>query len=126
MKKVLLSGNCNVDYPRLARFLIDTFDCRISRAKDNEDAKRQLKDDSFDLVMVNRIGAFDSEPGIDIVHYVQKDEKLKSTPVMLITNYPDKMEEAVSAGAVEGFGKDDLRSEKPAQILKKFLAVESE
>mgnify|MGYP006968446762 CR=1 FL=1 len=43
---------------------------------------------------------------------------------MLISGYSDAQREAVKAGAVPGFGKDDLRSEVAAERIAAALGVE--
>lgn len=121
MKKVLLSGNCNFDYPYIKKIIESHFDSEVIRAHDNEDARKLINKNKYDLVMVNRIGAFDNKPGIEIIKYMQSDSELKKTPVMLITNYPMYMKEAIEAGAVEGFGKENVKSEATLDILRKYL-----
>ncbi|MFQ5559816.1 MAG: hypothetical protein ACE5FU_04415 [Nitrospinota bacterium] len=121
MKKVLLSGNCDFDHPRIEALVQKNFDCEVSRAKSNEEARKLLDAGNFDLAIVNRVGAFDGQEGIDIVRYMTGNEKLKNVPVMLITNIKEKMEEAVKAGAQEGFGKEELGGERVIDLLRQFL-----
>ena len=53
---------------------------------------------------------------------IAKREEL-STPIMLVSNYPEAQSEAVAAGAVPGFGKATLRSSQAREHLMKFLPV---
>lgn len=122
MKKVLLSGNCNVDHPRIQKMLQDHFSVEVDRAMSNDEAVDMLANTQYDLVMVNREGAFDFKKGLDIVDYMQKDEKLRLTPVMLITNYSDHMDEAIEHGAVKGFGKKQIGADVVISNLAKYLS----
>lgn len=110
-----------MDHPRIAKLLQKNFSCEVVRSKSNKDALALLASDHYDLVMVNRIGEFDQKEGMEVIHFMQNEEYLKSTPAMLITNMPDKMEEAVKSGAVQGFGKADIGSDKTVRLLEKFL-----
>ena len=40
---------------------------------------------------------------------------------MLITNYPEYQTLAIAAGATQGFGKNDLRSDATVEMLRPFL-----
>jgi DNA-binding response OmpR family regulator len=123
MKRVLLSGNCNFDHPRISALMTNNFACQITRSKTNAEAISFLEKEKFDLVIVNRIGEFDRLEGMAIILHIQKNENLKKTPVMMITNLPEKMEEAIKNGAVKGFGKEDLKEEKIViEVLKPYLA----
>ena len=112
MKKVLLVGNCDIDHPRIANIIESNFQAEVIRAETIDKAKDLLKDE-FDLIIVNRVGAFDGKNSLELVDYVK-------TPIMIITNYEDHMKEAMEHGAVEGFGKSMSDSEI-AEFLKKYL-----
>lgn len=79
------------------------------------------KMDSLALLLVNRVldGQFDSESGIDLIKAVAGS----STPAMLISNYPESLQEAVDAGGVMGFGKRAMRSAEAEQALKAALQL---
>lgn len=66
-----------------------------------------LKRETFDLVLVNRKIDQDYTDGVELVTMMKRNEI--AVPVMLVSNYADAQSEAVALGAVQGFGKDQLR-----------------
>ncbi|MAH03675.1 response regulator [Candidatus Pacearchaeota archaeon] len=118
MKKVLLVGNCNFDGHMIKDYLESNFNVEVVLIDTIENAKKSLEN-KLDLIMVNRIGELDNKNGLELIDYV-KEQKIK-TPIMLITNYEDSMNEAIKHGGVMGFGKDNLNSKKTGLTLKKYL-----
>lgn len=121
-KNVLVSGNCNIDHPKIEKLLLDNFNVSVNRAKTNKDAMSMLKKNKYELVLVNRVGAFDSELGIEIIDFIKKTIKIQDTPVMLLTNHDNYMKESASHGAVQGFGKSSLEEKSTINTLKKYLS----
>lgn len=77
--------------------------------------------DQLALLLVNRVldGRFDSESGIELI----RELSTHSTPAMLISNFPESLEEAVQAGGVMGFGKRQMRSAEAETALKSALKL---
>jgi len=121
MKKILLVGNCNLDGPRITEMIESNLKAKVVEAKEMDRAKEILTNSSksFNLILVNRIGAFDNKNGLELIDHVKKTNI--KTPIMLITNYPDKMKEAIKHGAVKGFGKNEIESKETIDLIKKYL-----
>ena len=49
------------------------------------------------------------------------DEALRDIHVMMVSNYADAQDRAVAAGAVRGFGKNDLDKPLPVDLLRSYL-----
>lgn len=122
MKKVLSVGQCMPDNSSLSHFLKSSFDVEIHQAKLPADTLAALRRDSFDLVLINRKLDEDYSDGLEILQMIKQDRELKNLPVMIITNYPEHQAAAVAAGAVHGFGKNDLHSPKTADLLRPYLS----
>ncbi|MAG01738.1 response regulator [Candidatus Pacearchaeota archaeon] len=117
-KKVILVGNCDYDGPQIKSFIENNFNADVEDIKTMDGGIAKL--DNVDLVLVNRVGR-DQRNGLELIDYIKNKNVL--IPVMLITNYKDKMDEAMEHGAVEGFGKEDLfnDSERVKQVLSEYL-----
>ena len=122
MKNVLVVGHCNLDHPRIVSLLEDNFSAKSTRVKLLKDAKQLLRDDNYDLAIINRIGAFDQESGIELIKEIKKDDSLE-TPLMLVTNYEDQMDLAVKSGGVSGFGKDKMFDKETVELLGIYLSA---
>jgi len=120
-KKVLDVGQCDMDHASIRQLIESHFDAAVIRAHGAEDALKQLREGPFDLVLINRKLDRDQSDGIDIVRTIKAADDLASVPVMIITNFDDHQERAVSAGAVLGFGKADLTDKETEQRLGQFL-----
>lgn len=120
-KRVLDVGNCMADHGSISRLLESTFQAEVVQAHDWSDASRQLQQEKFDLVLVNRILDNDGSQGLEIIRRIKGDEQLRSTPVMMITNFEDHQQQAILAGAEPGFGKQQLHAPETATRLGRFL-----
>lgn len=122
-KRVLSVGQCSVDHNALTRFINSHFDAEIVAADGATDALEQLERQPFDLVLVNRKLDIDYTDGLDVVKIIKADPKHGATPVMLVTNYPEHHELAVTAGAERGIGKLDYHKPEARARLAPFLDV---
>lgn len=98
------------------------FVAEVVGADTADEALALLRNESFDLVLVNRKLDIDYSNGLDVVRRIKADQGLADTPVMLITNYPQYQDEAVQAGAEPGFGKLQLDQPGTVDALRAFLA----
>ncbi|GAG36842.1 unnamed protein product, partial [marine sediment metagenome] len=73
------------------------------------------------LVLVNRIIDRDGSEGIILIQQIKQDKQLLHIPVMMVSNYPEAQSEAVTAGAVRGFGKAELSKSETLEQLEQFL-----
>lgn len=119
-KKILGVGHCEFDSGRIAGVVAD-----LGGEFENEPAAAaaldRLRDGGYALVLANRVIGADEQGGLNLIRKMQAAPGLCRIPVMLITALPEKMKEAVAAGARPGFGKDQLESEAAAAILRQYL-----
>jgi CheY-like chemotaxis protein len=105
-KRVLDVGQCPPDHSAI-RHLMESLGAEVQQVALPSEAVNVLKQESFDLVLVNRKIDQDYTDGIELVTMMKQNEI--AVPVMLVSNYADAQAQAVSMGAVQGFGKDQLR-----------------
>lgn len=97
------------------------FAAQVLPANSLLDALQQLHCQPFDLVLVNRQLDRDGSEGLEVVRQIKADPNLRSTPVMMITNFSEYQQSAQHAGAVEGFGKRSLNAPDTLAKLKPLL-----
>jgi len=120
-KRVLDVGQCGFDHAAITRLLTQHFDVQVESAARKADALRMLRGDGFDLVCVNRLFDTDGSEGLDLLREIKADPELASLPVMLVSNFPEAQQAAVTAGAIPGFGKSDLASPAVVERLQSIL-----
>ena len=121
MKEVLIIGHCDLDHPQITSLIENNFSAKVTRVKLLKEAKGILEKQNYDLAIINRIGAFDQESGLELIKEIKKDGNC-NTPLMMVTNYKEQMESAVEGGAVMGYGKDNLHDKETIKLLGKYLA----
>ena len=119
--RILSVGQCGMDHGQIGRALGRPLDAEVIAADTHEDARRKLAAGAFDLVLVNRVGDLDGAPGLDLIRDLKADPATAGVPAMLVSNYPDAQAEAVSAGAVAGFGKSDLGTARALDQVRATL-----
>jgi two-component system chemotaxis response regulator CheY len=118
MPRVLSVGQCGFDHGKIARHMKQAFGAEVVAADTFPEALEALRGGPpFDLVLVNRVTDADGSRGLDLV----RDLNGGPTPVMLVSNYPEAQEQAVSLGALPGFGKSDLGLPAVHERLKRVL-----
>lgn len=120
---VLDVGNCDPDFAAIQVMIQGRFDAVVSRATKLDDALALLRNEEFDLVLVNRKLDIDYTDGLDVIKAIKSDPELGHLPCMLVTNFDEHQQLAVAAGALPGFGKDHLRDEATFTRLARILAV---
>ncbi len=116
-RQVLSVGQCVPDEAALERFLKANFDVRITQAETAADALDLLRKSAYNLVLINRKLDADYTDGTEILRAIKADEMLHTTPVMIVSNYPEYQDAAVHLGALYGFGKAELgRSDVIARL----------
>ena len=121
MNKVMSVGQCPPDHASIKNFIESVFDAEIIRIDSTDQAIDELNKNDYNLVLVNRKLDIDYTDGTILIEKMQSDEKMKSIPVMLITNFPEYMEEAIKMGSVPGFGKTEVGSGKAIANVEKFV-----
>ena len=122
MNNVLVVGHCDLDHPQITSLLEKNFSAKVTRVKLSKKAIEYLEEHDYDLVIINRIGAFDQESGLELIKKIKQDGRFK-VPLMMITNYKDQMDKAVEIGAVPGYGKDKLHDKETLELLSKYFCV---
>lgn len=120
-RRVLNVGQCVPDHTRISQTLQQYFEVEIDCADTLEEAIQRTHESSYDLVLVNRLFDRDGTPGMDFVRQLKSNSATSEMPIMLVSNFAEAQQEAVEAGAVEGFGKAALSDEKTISILGAFL-----
>ncbi len=74
-----------------------------------------------DLLLFNRVMevGFATESGVELIRALKSERP--ALKVMLVSNYPDAQQAAVEAGALPGFGKNDIGREKAKAALREAL-----
>lgn len=77
------------------------------------------------VFLVNRVldGDFPDTRGVELIRQLHRSHPTLKT--MLISNYPESQSEAIQAGAVEGFGKNEIGTPKMRQCLEQLLKEQS-
>jgi two-component system, response regulator, stage 0 sporulation protein F len=122
-RRVLSVGQCGPDQAAITRFLQGRFDVQVDRADQAADTLAALHDRPYDLVLINRKLDIDYSDGLEILRLLKADPRYQQLPVMLITNYPEYQDNAVMAGAVYGFGKQEFGSSDAVQRLEPYLGT---
>ena len=121
-KRVLDVGNCDMDHGNLRAVIEGSFDARLVRCHTAAEALAELRKARADLILVNRQLDHDLTEGVEVIREVKADAKLRETPCILITNFPEHQQAAASVGAEPGFGKRSLREAATQEILAKYLS----
>jgi CheY-like chemotaxis protein len=122
MTRVLDVGQCGFDHGAIAHYLRQAFGAEVVRAATFSEAVDALRRSSFSLVLVNRETDADGASGLDLIRTLKTDPTLASTPVMLVSNFPDAQRAAESLGALSGFGKSNLMTSDTRARLATALA----
>ena len=120
MKYALIVGHCDLDNPQVTSLLEKEFSTNVTRVKLLKKAIEHLEKRNYDLVIINRIGAFDQESGLELIEKIKEDGRFQ-VPLMMVTNYKDQMDIAIEKGAVPGYGKDKLHDKETIGLLSKYL-----
>jgi len=120
-RKILSVGQCAADHATLARFFTTQYKADLVPAQTTDEALERLRQETFDLVLVNRLLDADGSPGLDLIRAMQAEAALRPVPVMLVSNYEEAQAQAVTAGARPGFGKAGLTDPATRERLRPFL-----
>lgn len=119
---VLLVGHCTPDQFMLRSMLRrDLSDPEIRVANTDADLADAMPGST--IALVNRVldGSFSTESGLELLRAIAAADE--GPAAMLISNYPDAQAEAEAAGAVPGFGKNDLGSDLARERLNHAVAI---
>ncbi len=74
-----------------------------------------------DLLMLNRQLEFGFAQGDGVAVLRQIKQQHPAQRVLMVSNYPETQEEALAAGALPGFGKREIGTEKVKQRIREAL-----
>jgi CheY-like chemotaxis protein len=117
---VLDIGQCDMDH-RAIRGLLEELGATVHRARSLQEARALMCAHVYSVVLINRILDETGEEGIAFVDEV----RAAGYPAMLVSNYADAQAEAVTRGALQGFGKAALRNPQTAHLLRRCLDEKS-
>ncbi|MCP4269415.1 MAG: response regulator transcription factor [Candidatus Brocadiaceae bacterium] len=120
MKNVLIVGHCDLDHPQITSLIKKNFTANVTRLKQLKETIGYLEKYDYDLVIINRMGAFDQESGLELIKNITQKGHFH-VPLMMVTNYKDQMDIAIKIGAVPGYGKDKLYDIETIELLSKYL-----
>lgn len=120
-KTVLSIGQCRPDSAAIAHFLKSHFEAEVLTADLPEQALASLEKHAVDLVLINRKLDADNSDGLEILKAIRSIPSSADVPVMLVSNYAEWQQVAVSMGARYGFGKAELNRPETRERLAEVL-----
>jgi DNA-binding NarL/FixJ family response regulator len=120
-KKVVLIGHCGPDssYLRLAVSRARR-DAQVVVVEDQQEMEQAIQR-GVDLLLLNRVldYGFDQTDGAEVIRKLRAAHpELK---MMLVSNYADAQADAVAAGALPGFGKRDIGTDRVTNLIREAL-----
>ncbi len=106
--RISLVGHCTPDAFALRSAVAGYYpEARVETINSYEEFRERIGE--FEIHLVNRVldGSFADDSGINLIRIHASEHPA----LMLISNYPEALEEAVQAGGVQGFGKREMRTE---------------
>ena len=104
---VALVGHCGFDSGSLRRMATTAFpDAKVTMVSD-DDTLQKLRNPQT-LLLVNRVldGRFSAATGVELIAAQCAGDA--APQAMLVSNYADAQQSALDAGALPGFGKNDV------------------
>jgi hypothetical protein len=117
MPTFVLIGHCGPDAYLLRSAISRAVPgAAIVFADDQRALETHLQSDR--VLLINRVleGGFATDSGIEMIDALAKSDPRPA--MLLISNYADAQAQAVSAGAMIGFGKRDANSARAAERLR--------
>ncbi|MEM8733606.1 MAG: response regulator [Planctomycetota bacterium] len=125
-KRVLDVGNCGPDHSSIRRFFSANFaGVEVDQTHGPGDTIEALRNQQYDLVLINRKLDQDYSDGLEIIKQIKADGDLAEAPIMMITNYEEHQQLAIDAGALLGFGKLELQSTETIERVRSALGLGS-
>jgi hypothetical protein len=117
MATVLIIGHCGFDGSRIEQIAKNIGAKTILLASIAETHQHLESDKPADLLLINRIFSDTAEEGLRLIEELKESGK----QMMLVSNYEDAQQKAVTLGALQGFGKamsDEEIEERIAPALQ--------
>ncbi len=94
--------------------------CKLTNAKDGEEALRFALENSYDLIVLDIL--LPGMNGMDVLTHLKENEKTKNTPVIILSNLDDEeVVGKINKIGVEGFFVKALVN--PIEIVKKIKEI---
>ena len=71
MKNALIVGHCDLDNPQITSLIEKNFSVKVTRVKLFMNTVECLEKQNYDLVIINRIGAFDQESAMELIKKIK-------------------------------------------------------
>jgi len=119
-------GHCGPDssYLRMAVARVQR-NLIVSMADDDAELSREIGQGA-ELLLLNRVLDYGFEQTDGAALIAELRARFPDVKMMLVSNYPEAQAEAVAAGALPGFGKRELGSERVTKLLREALADAAE
>lgn len=117
-KKLILVVDDDLMLLELYRRLFATYGMNVSVAKDGEEGLQMIIQEKPDFVILDiRMPKLD---GIEVLRLIRKDEKLKRTPVLMLTNFDleEYRKQVEQLGVVDFMVKVGI---EPKQLVKRVM-----
>ncbi len=115
MARILIAEDSPTDIQYIKSVLADTGH-DLSVAMDGEEAERMIKNEPFDLVILDIV--MPKKNGFQVCREIKKDERLKSIPVIILTSKDQASDKLWG----EKQGADEYLT-KPCEPIDLLLAV---
>ncbi|MEM4407089.1 MAG: response regulator [Candidatus Methanomethylicaceae archaeon] len=115
MSKILIAEDSPTDIQYIKSILADTGH-DLSVAMDGEEAERMIKNEPFDLVILDVI--MPKKNGFQVCREIKKDERLKGIPIIMLTSKDQPSDKLWG----EKQGADEYLT-KPCEPIDLLLAV---
>ena len=99
-RNVLNAGQCGPDHTRIALMLKENFDVDVYCVETHEETVAKASESSYDLVLLNRIYDATGTEGLETLRILKSNDTTSNFPVMLVSNFDEAQQAAVTAGAV--------------------------
>jgi DNA-binding NtrC family response regulator len=124
-QRVVLVGHCGPDTSYLRFSVAAALPGATVLGVDDAAELAKAIDTGADLLLINRLldYGFEETEGVTLIRNLRlRHPELKT---MLVTNYPEVQNAAISAGAVGAFGKRELGSPRVTQLLRDVLKIDA-
>lgn len=120
--RIVLVGHCSFDAHSLRHAAARVPGVRRVEVV-NEQRGFEAAADGTALLLINRVldGRFDRDHGVDLIEQLRASGN--TSPVMLVSDFPEAQREAEEAGALPGFGKSQVHSPETIEKLAAAVAV---
>ncbi|MCK6456960.1 MAG: response regulator [Phycisphaerae bacterium] len=119
--RVLDVGNCDPDHAMIRGMLERHFDVEVDRVMFVDEALARMREQTYDLVLVNRLIFEDGSEGIQLHRQAKAEPALAAVPIMMISNFEAAQSASVAAGGIPGFGKAAVTAPETKTLLARYL-----